>query len=38
MANGSKPYIPEPSFRFFLWALGVMVSLVLATAAFFSLT
>jgi hypothetical protein len=37
MANRSKPYISEPSFRFFLWALGVMVSLVVAIAAYFSL-
>jgi hypothetical protein len=37
MAKG-KSSIPEPSFQFFLWALGVMFSLVVAAAAYFSLT
>jgi hypothetical protein len=38
MANPGKPRIREPSFGFFLWALGVMVSLVVATATYFSLS
>jgi hypothetical protein len=39
MAKASKPgkaIIPEPSFEFFLGALGVMLFLVIATALYLS--
>jgi hypothetical protein len=34
----TRAMIPEPSFRFFVWAAGVMLSLIAAAATYFSLT
>jgi hypothetical protein len=37
VSKSSKTTIPEPSYRFFVWALGGMLMLVIITTVYFSL-